>query len=73
MNKSFETLFNQDYNQNEDEHPLCVVKLVTSFYQKGNSFYWSKEIRPLKRKCKGYNILTEDVSNIGVEDVLKKF
>lgn len=70
MSKIFEVLYNQDYNQ--DEHPLCVVKLVTTFYQKGNGFFWSKEIRPLKRKCKGYNILTEDVSNIGIKEVLTK-
>lgn len=51
---------------------ICVVRLRTEYWHDNNGCYIKKSLKFLKRKCKGFNILYEDVSHVGFEDVFTK-
>lgn len=57
-----------------DDVPLdedtCVVRLTTSYWKDDKGLHQRKDLLFLKRKSKGFNILKEDASDIGVEDVM---
>ena len=59
-----------------DEEPSvvhkCVVRLSTSVWNDGRGVYVKKSLTYLKRKCSGYNVLKEDVSNLDIDSVLMK-
>jgi hypothetical protein len=48
----------------------CVVRLVTSYWHNRSGVHIKRSLTYLKRQCKGYNILDEDVSNCDAETVL---
>lgn len=56
----------------QSEECLCVVRLSTSYWQDNRGdIHLDKKISFMKKLCKGdWNILAEEVSNIGVEDAL---
>ena len=55
-----------------DERPVCIVKLTTSYWHDGAGCHVRKDLRFLKRKCQGFNILMEDCDVIGASDVMKR-
>ncbi len=50
----------------------CVVRLTTSFWKDERGVYQKKNLKFLKRKCIGYNILDEDCQMVGVEEVISR-
>jgi len=56
------------------EIPLCkcVVRLTTTYWNDKNGVYKKQSLRFLKKKCNGHNILYEDASNSGVEEVIER-
>ncbi len=58
--------------KNEEKENKCVVKLTTTIYKRSRTYHASKNLTSLKKQCKGYNILDEDVNDGGVEDVLSR-
>lgn len=57
----------------KDEEPenICVVRVKTSYWNDGNGLYQKKAITFLRRKSKGFNILEEDCSAIGTDQVMQ--
>ena len=49
----------------------CVVRLSTSVWSDNRGIHSKRSILYLKKKCVGFNIVKEDVSNIGADFVLK--
>ena len=49
---------------------ICIVKITTDFWSDNKGLYLKKSIRFLRRKCKGFNILEEDCSQIGADWVI---
>lgn len=47
----------------------CIVRLTTEYWYDSNGIHMKKSLRFLKRKCVGYNILYEDLSYSGAEDI----
>lgn len=43
----------------------CVVRLSTSYWHDINGIHMKKTLRYLRKKCSGYNVLDEDVREIG--------
>jgi hypothetical protein len=60
---SFEYL----YKGKEPEH-LCVVRLSTERFNRGDSYFTGKSLRVMKRLSRGYNMLKEEVDLLGVYD-----
>lgn len=52
--------------------PRCVVRLRTSTWFDGKALHLKKSLTILRKQCVGYNVLQEDASNIGAEDVISK-
>lgn len=51
--------------------PKTVVRLTTKGYvTKDGRIIYQKELRPLRRQCAGFQILDEDIAQIGVEGVV---
>lgn len=51
------------------EENVCVVKITTYYYSTNRGLRIQKTIDILKKKCKGINVLTEDLSAIGAQEV----
>lgn len=51
--------------------PKVIVRVKTSYYQRGRTFSESKDISFLRKKSEGFNFFEEDIKNIGVDLVLK--
>lgn len=50
----------------------CVVRIRTSSWSDRQGIHLKKDIILLKRKSKGFNILEEDISNIGANEVVSR-
>ncbi len=50
----------------------CVVRLTRSYWHNNSMLCQKIELRYLKRKCINFNILAEDASNIGAEEVMPR-
>lgn len=46
-------------------NPICVVKLETEAYKRGNKYFYGKSIRVIKSKTT-FDLLEEEVQNIGI-------
>ena len=57
--------------QQKDED-FVVVRVSTSYWSDENGMYTRKNLRYLKRKSRGFNVLAEDASQIGAEDTLTR-
>ena len=56
--------------QDEDvEEDRCIVKLKTTVWADRGGLHQKKSLIYLKRQCKGFNILSEDVAQIGAKEV----
>ena len=65
---------NFDYltvSDSKQEVDVCVVRITTNYWSDTKGLYSKKSIRFLRRKCKGFNILEEDISQIGADWVIK--
>jgi len=60
-------IFTTSITPDTQEHK-CVVHLRTETWSDNDGLYVKKRLRYLRRKCKGFNILEEDVSNLGVNE-----
>lgn len=49
---------------------LCVVKLQTERFQRGDAYFSGKSLRVMKRLSKGYYMLREEVMLCGVQEFL---
>lgn len=56
----------------EEQEHICVVRLVTSAWHNDRGVHLKKSLNFLKRKCVGYNILYEDCTMIGAEEVIPR-
>lgn len=65
-------VFPAEVEQNEPA-PMCVVRVATSKWDDARGdLHFEKKISILKRKCTGFNILREDISQIGADGVLDR-
>lgn len=56
----------------EVEQDVCAVRLTTSAWKDDRGVHLKKSLLFLKRQCVGFNILAEDCSMIGAEEVVPK-
>lgn len=61
---------NLNWNPKTDK-PVVVVRVSTSYWRDKRGGHIRKDIAFLKRKCKGYNILDEDMYSCGADEVLQ--
>lgn len=54
----------------EEVGHICMVRLVTTSWRDRRGVHSKKSLNFLKRQCLGFNILDEDCSAIGVEEVV---
>jgi hypothetical protein len=64
----YESIFESEIK----EESRCVIRLQTNIWSDKRGLHYKKSLSILKRKCKGFNILEEDTSNIGAEDLFPK-
>lgn len=50
----------------------CVVRLRTTMWADKNGIHMRKSLTFLRRKSEGFNVLEEDVSAVGVEEVVPR-
>ena len=62
-------LVETDDTKQEDK---CVVRVRTSMWGDGRGAYIKKSITYLKRKSTGFNVLQEDMANVGVAEILPR-
>lgn len=62
-----EVSFEEMLKSKKSEH-LCVVKLSTERYQRGDTYFSGKSLRVMKRLSRGYNMLREEACLLGVYD-----
>ncbi|MBV1889161.1 MAG: hypothetical protein KUG67_02840 [Proteobacteria bacterium] len=48
----------------------CVVRVRTCRWSNGRGLCLKKSVTVLKRKSSGYNLLEEDINNLGAEEVM---
>jgi hypothetical protein len=56
----------------EKEPNKCVVRLSTARWSNKRGLYEKWSITFLRRQCSGFNVLEEDISMVGGEEVLPK-
>lgn len=58
-------------NSISEDAPACVVRLKTDIWNNDRGLHVKKSITFLKRLSAGFNILHEELSNVGGVDTLK--
>ena len=56
----------------KEQKNICMVRVKTSMWSDARGAYIKKSLMFLRRKCKGFNVLEEDISAVGAEDVLPR-
>jgi len=59
-------------NQETLDVSRCVVRVTTTTWADKRGLHQKKSLLFLRRQCEGFNVLEEDVSVIGAEDVLPR-
>jgi hypothetical protein len=59
-------------NSTKKQEPICVVRLRTTAWCDKRGVHLKKSLNFLKRKCVGLNILDEDCSMVGVDEVIPR-
>lgn len=54
------------------ERPRVVARLSTTSWRDSRGLHFKRSLTPLHRKCRGYNFLEEDASDLGAKDVLDR-
>ena len=70
MNHSLDELLSTA-TKKESEN-ICIVRVKTSMWSDAKGAYIKKNIMFLRRQCKGFNVLEEDISAAGAQDVLPR-
>ena len=70
MTLQLEDLLEVGNKELSEERDRCVVRLRTSSWSDKNGINTKRSLTFLRRKCKGYNMLEEDASMIGAEEVI---
>lgn len=60
--------FNELFKSKEQPKHLCVVKLTTESFKRGDTYFSGKSLRVMKRLSRGYDMLKEEVLLLGVYD-----
>lgn len=61
-----------DHNMTEKAVPKVVVRLKTYSWSSKRGVHQRRDLLFLKRQCEGYNVVDEDVSNVGASDVVSR-
>jgi hypothetical protein len=54
----------------EHQSNRCIVRLRTTMWSDKKGAYFKKSLTFLRKQCKGFNVLEEDISAAGVELIL---
>lgn len=57
-------------NKPERDYPKCVVRVQTEAFKRGDTYFYGKSVRVLK-KLTGYDLIHEEVGNIGIQEALE--
>jgi hypothetical protein len=55
-----------------EEKCVCVIRLTTSYWYDNKGLHYKKSLNVLKRKSAGYQVILEDCSNIGADEVFPR-
>lgn len=55
----------------DEDDPVVVVRLKSTQYQSKRGMESRRTLNFLKRKCRGFNFLQNDVVEVGAEDVMR--
>lgn len=58
--------------KSDKQENLCVVKVITNVYSNHQGVHIKKSLIFLRRKCKGFNVLEEECSGIGADEVVPR-
>lgn len=58
--------------EDKEPRPILIVRLTTSHWHDGDGIHQKKSLRYLKRKSQGFNIMYEDSSMIGANEVFPR-
>ena len=58
--------------ESTEPHPVVVVRLTTSYWHDRNGVHWKQSLRWLKRKSVGFNVMHEDCTMIGANEVIPR-
>ena len=71
--KEMDQLFSEFCTPKESEEKCkCIVRLITSHWHDPDGIYEKKSLKFLKRKCNGFNIISEDAGYVGASEVVKR-
>ena len=59
-----------ELNEEKVDLPSCVVRVKTTFWSDKRGLHTKKSLLYLRRRSTGFNLLEEDSSAIGAEDVM---
>lgn len=63
----------EDFTISENEvESLCIVRVTTDYWSDKKGLYQKKSIKFLRRQCKGFNILEEDISALDAKEVITR-
>ena len=65
-------LFASALEDKEGQKSRCVVRLKTTMWADKNGVNIKKRLTYLRKKCTGYNILEEDISNTSSYEVIPR-
>jgi hypothetical protein len=51
---------------------ICTVRLSTSYWRTKRGAFMRKSLIYLQRQCSGFNVLDEDMVNIGADEVVSR-
>ena len=54
------------------EKQICIVRVTTSAWLDGKGIHVKKDLNFLKRRCKGFNTLADEVGNSGALEVIDR-
>ena len=63
--------FTAGTNKKHQEN-ICIARVITSVWHDSRGVYIKKSLNFLKRKSVGFNVIDEDCSNIGVDEVVHR-
>ena len=66
---SLEKLLKEVYENDKKARHKSVVRLKNSSYMRGGSLITEVKLTPMKKLSEGYHLLTDNVGDVGVEEV----
>lgn len=62
--------FTIELNTKQTEKARCIVRLKTSTWADGRGLHFKQSITFMRRQCRGFNPMEEDIGMVGAELVL---